>query len=502
MQVFNFTDQVINKKYKISHQINKGSFGLLYKAKDLETDLDVAVKIEPYSLSKKYLIKEARILNMLQKSHHVPRIFWCGSKPNSSFLVMELLGKNLDELFLQCGRKLSLKTVLMLADQMISNLEFIHSKGFLHRDINPRNICVGLAEKSSIFYSIDFGLSSNFRELTMNDQLKEDFPFVGTLNFASVKSHKGSEQTCSDDLESLFYVIIYFLRGKLPWENIANEKCDLKRKIEEIKQEKINTKTEELCQDLPEELIECINYIRGLEFYTKPDYKFLKKKCEKLYAKKYGAYDFQYDWSRNEEENEKEQLNHENKERIGMRHHKKGKSRLIKEEQKFNNPNEDDEDSLEKYEEQKVCEPIKKKEDETNRRKNSFAKVVPDQIYHIKKKVKIDNAVNLIEKTSSKVTKEKVFEKKEGKAEKNEEESKIEKKENKNEQKNEEIEEKQKIEENKEEQENEERPKTEESLENEKLKSTVKKNFDLLFGKEENCEKRKEGDDKGYCRVF
>jgi len=495
MQVFNFTDQVINKKYKISHQINKGSFGLLFKAIDLDTGLDLAVKIEPYSLSKKYLIKEARIYNLLQKSLHIPRIHWCGSKPNSTFLVMELLGKNLEDLFKECNRKLSLKTILMLADQMIANLEFIHSKGYLHRDINPRNICVGLGEKASKFYSIDFGLSSTYRELTINDQLKENYPFIGTLNFASVKSHQGLEQTCSDDLESLFYVLIYCLIGKLPWENIANEKIDLRRKIEEIKQEKLNMKLEDLCCELPEELKECLEYIKKLEFYMKPDYKLLRKKCVKLYMKKYGSYDYQYDWS-NKEEKEKDLMMfgiNETKEKTGLRHHRKLKSRLIKEEQKINNEKRDS--SIEEnYEEQKVC---KKNEDEGNRRKNSFAMIVPDQIYHIKKKVKIDNAVNLIEKSSTKEiisTKEENDEKMKKSETKNEDNN-----EKKNDKKQEKKEKEKDIDEGKSDDSKSSEGK-ESPLENEKLKSTIKEKFDLLFGKEEeNIGKEK---DKAYCKIF
>lgn len=500
MQIFNYNDLVINKKYKISHQINKGSFGLIFKGKDLETDLDIAIKIEPNLLSKKYLVKEARILHLLQKNHHIPRIHWCGSKPNSTFLVMELLGKNLEDLFIECNKKFSLKTVLMMADQMLSNLEFIHSKGYVHSDINPRNICVGLDDKASTFYSIDFGLSNSFREMTNNDNLKDNHPFVGTLNFASINCHKGFEQTCLDDLESLLYVIIYFLTGKLPWEAIVNEKGDLKKKMEEVKREKINTTIDNLCADLPEELKECLEYIRNLEFYNKPDYKFLKKKCEKLYLKRFGSYDYNYDWTGNDI-NGKEQVFLENKERLVLRHNKKAKCRLIKEELNCNNENNHISvfDLEQKYEEEKTCDvKSKKNEEENTRRKNVFP-FVPDQIYHIKKKVKIDNAINIMEKNTPLEIKEvKLPEKKEeetkGKTNENEE---IKQKNLKNEQGEEHKEDIKK---------NEiktnifiHKTSFQEVPENEELKSTIKEKFDLLFGNEEEEKKKKE---KGYCLVF
>lgn len=485
MQIYNFNDLLINKKYKILHQINKGSFGLIFKARDLENELDVAVKIEPYSVTKKYLIKEARILHKLQKNSHIPRIYWCGNKqPQTSFLVMELLGKNLDDLFNDCNRKFSLKTVLMMAEQMITNLEFIHSNGYVHRDINPRNICVGLGDKSNIFYSIDFGLSNTYRKLSSEDNLKGDFPFVGTLNFASINSHKGYEHTCLDDLESLFYVIVYFLSGKLPWEDISYQKGDLRKKIEDIKNEKMNISIDDLCKGLPEELKECVQYIKGLKFYMEPDYKFLKKKCNSLFMKNFEKYDFEFDWKGLEAKMEKESFNGiDNKEKNQSKHSKKTK---IKNPRIFDDNSENPLNFVTKFDEMKEYEECKKNEDENMTRRKNLND--PNQIYHIKKKVKIDEPINLMKKTNSSSSKtEEIISKKES--------VKTDENISKNEINSEKI--KQKNEEEK------FLPAIREIQENKELKANVKEKYDLLFGINNDASTEiYNSESKGYCRLF
>lgn len=466
MQIYNFNDHLINKKYKISQQINKGSFGLIFKAHDLESESDVAVKIEKFGTSKKYLLKEARILHKLQKSLHIPRIYWCGDKADTTFLVMELLGKNLDDLFKECNKKFHLKTVLMLADQMLANLEFIHSLGYVHCDINPRNICVGLGGKARVFYFIDFGLSTSYRKLQPDDNLKAKYPFVGTLNFSSINIHKGFERTCLDDIESFFYMMIYFLNGKLPWEDIANGKGDTRKRIQDIKNEKINLDINVVCVDWPLEIVECFKYFKGLEFHMKPDYNYMRKQFQEVYLKKFGSFDYKYDWSDLEVGQKEEEIP-----------------------KKTNKKNKFFDDHYK--EEQKQVEKCKKnEEDNVTRRKNSF---IPNQIYQIKKKVKINESINLLEKPSINKTSEKVQIQKEKSSE--EKPEKI----------NENLQEKTK--ENS--QENETKAAVplenlQENSENKALKANVKERFDLLYGIDNSMKtlQEKYPENKGYCRLF
>lgn len=132
---------------------------------------------------------------------------------------MDLLAQNLEELFVMCKRSFTLKTVLMLADQLISNLEYIHFKNFVHRDIKPENFLIGSGRKSHVVHTIDFGLSKRYRDVRTYEHvpLKDGKPIIGKCRYASINSHKGMEQSRRDDMEALGYMLIYFLKGTLPW---------------------------------------------------------------------------------------------------------------------------------------------------------------------------------------------------------------------------------------------------------------------------------------------
>jgi serine/threonine protein kinase len=166
-------------------------------------------------------------------------------------MVLDLLGPSLEDLFNFCDRQFSLKTVLMLADQMLARVEYVHSKNFIHRDIKPDNFLVGLGKKSNVVYCIDFGLAKKFRDPKTHQHIVyvENKSLTGTARYASVNTHLGIEQARRDDLEALGYVFVYFLRGTLPWQGIRG--ATKKQKYEKIAQKKISTPPEVLCKGLP-----------------------------------------------------------------------------------------------------------------------------------------------------------------------------------------------------------------------------------------------------------
>jgi len=166
-------------------------------------------------------------------------------------MVMEYLGSNLEDLFVCNQKHFSLKTVLMLAGQMIERLKYVHSRQYLHQDIKPENFVMGRGKKASLVYILDFGLAKKYRNPKTNQHIayREGKTLTGTARYASINTHKGIEQSRRDDIEGLLHVLIYFLRGGLPWQGIAGN--NKKEKYNKILDVKINTPIANLCTNLP-----------------------------------------------------------------------------------------------------------------------------------------------------------------------------------------------------------------------------------------------------------
>lgn len=169
-------------------------------------------------------------------------------------MVLDLLGPSLEDLFDYCKRKFSLKTVLMIADQMVQRMEYIHTKFFLHRDIKPDNFLIGLGKKQHIVYCIDFGLAKRYKDPRTGTHIpyRDGKSLTGTARYASVNTHLGVEQARRDDLESVGFVLVYFIKGKLPWQGIdARTK---KEKYDKIRDKKAATTIAELSKGCPAEI--------------------------------------------------------------------------------------------------------------------------------------------------------------------------------------------------------------------------------------------------------
>ncbi|VAI47091.1 unnamed protein product [Triticum turgidum subsp. durum] len=194
-------EHVIGGKFKLGRKIGSGSFGELYLGVNIQSSEEVAIKLESVKSRHPQLHYESKLYMLLQGGMGIPHLKWFGVDGEYNVMVIDLLGPSLEDLFNYCNRKFTLKTVLLLADQMIARVEYMHSRGFLHRDIKPDNFLMGLGRKASQVYVIDYGLAKKYRDLQTHKHIpyRENKNLTGTARYASVNTHLGVEQSRRDD---------------------------------------------------------------------------------------------------------------------------------------------------------------------------------------------------------------------------------------------------------------------------------------------------------------
>ncbi|KAI9222569.1 kinase-like domain-containing protein [Blastocladiella britannica] len=344
--------------FRIGPRIGSGSFGCVYRGtwvsgtslaatavgmdRDIARRAPVAIKAEAVydekGTAKAPLIPgEAKVLLAMQGTSGFPLVHWYGecvvdqdpaaptrlpvtttrkrsaaataaavaaaaaaaaAKPRLfRMLVMDILGPSLQDLFDKCGKRLSIKTVCMIADQMLVRLEEMHTRGYLHRDLKPENILIGPpgSHQQHIIYLIDFGLACP-RPGGSEPLKKHNEKCIGTLRYMCRASHRGKVQYPRDDLEALGYILVFFARGHLPWQRkymrpVANASLsDQKKLVLDVKE---YTTPEKLCEGLPHEFAQYMALARKLPYNADPPYRQLRQ----LFLQAAGAqYDWRYDW--------------------------------------------------------------------------------------------------------------------------------------------------------------------------------------------------------------
>ena len=243
-------EKIFDKNFTISinKQLGKGGFGQIYLGRNIRENYPIAIKVEESS-NRSHLHLEYEILKDIQGGVGIPRIFKYRQGHNHNYLLMELLGKSLDKLFTENNKSFSYKTIFQIGYQMIDRIQYVHSKGYIHRDIKPGNFVIGRGDKSKIIYLIDFGLSKRY----IDPETQKHIPYkigkglTGTARYVSLFTHYGIEQARRDDIESIAFNLIYFARGKLPWQGVKTK--NKKEKHKKIMESKLVHTPEILCSN-------------------------------------------------------------------------------------------------------------------------------------------------------------------------------------------------------------------------------------------------------------
>ncbi|XP_048452562.1 tau-tubulin kinase 1-like [Rhincodon typus] len=284
---------VVKDRWKVLKKIGGGGFGEIYEATDLLIRENVALKVESAQQPKQVLKMEVAVLKKLQGKDHVCRFIGCGRNEKFNYVVMQLQGRNLADLRRSQPRgTFTMSTTLRLGKQILQSIEAIHSVGFLHRDIKPSNFAMGrLPSTYRKCYMLDFGLARQYTNT--NGEVRPPRAvagFRGTVRYASVNAHKNREMGRHDDLWSLFYMLVEFAVGQLPWRKIKD-----KEQVGLIK-EKYDHRM--LLKHMPSEFHSFLDHVSTLDYFTKPDYQLIMSVLENSSKERNITENEAFDWEK------------------------------------------------------------------------------------------------------------------------------------------------------------------------------------------------------------
>jgi len=278
-------DFILDSREKIGY----GSFGDVYSGRIRSNDQPIAIKLEQIHKDPT-LFNESKFLTHLKEIERIPKLIWVGQQGNYNILIMNLLGSSLKNLMELCQGKFTLATTLKISIQILEILRKIHDRGVILRYLKPGNMVIGTGDNKNFVYLIDFGISKYYSYYGIHIPYNSHKKYImGNRIFISININNNIEGSRRDDIESLGYNLVYFMKGTLPWSKVRSEKIALHKKI--------NTSLDELCEGLPYEFKEFIRYARKLEFTERPNYNYLKELLFRA-AKKNGIDldKVEYDW--------------------------------------------------------------------------------------------------------------------------------------------------------------------------------------------------------------
>jgi casein kinase 1 len=302
------SSNVVGVHYRVGKKIGEGSFGVIFEGTNLLNNQQVAIKFEPRKSDAPQLRDEYRTYKILVGCPGIPNVYYFGQEGLHNILVIDLLGPSLEDLFDHCNRRFTIKTVVMVAKQMLSRVQTIHEKNLIYRDIKPDNFLIGRpgTKTANVIHVVDFGMAKQYRDPKTKQHIpyRERKSLSGTARYMSINTHLGREQSRRDDLEALGHVFMYFLRGGLPWQGL--KAATNKQKYEKIGEKKQTTVIKDLCEGFPIQFEKYLTYVRNLGFEDTPDYDYLRDLFTQALKETGGVEDGEYDWMKVSKDSKKD----------------------------------------------------------------------------------------------------------------------------------------------------------------------------------------------------
>jgi serine/threonine protein kinase len=210
-------------------------------------------------------------LQELQGGEGIAKFYDNGKFNGFAFMVIELLGSNLSSLRKSLNG-FSLNTVVLILIETLERIEFVHFKGYVHRDIKPQQFILG---PKDVIYLVDFGISKKYIIDGHHMAFQSQCERAGSSSYASINSHIGIRLSRRDDLESWVYMGVSLIQGFLPWQQ--GKTLNNNRKWQNVFTIKRATKDEDLFSKCPKQLQSILSYIRTVKFEEKPNYLYIKE---------------------------------------------------------------------------------------------------------------------------------------------------------------------------------------------------------------------------------
>ncbi|EFO90509.1 hypothetical protein GCK72_000558 [Caenorhabditis remanei] len=260
----------IKDQFVVKKKLGEGACGQVFLVELLQGKGRAAMKVEPLMKNKEdeILKMEVYVLKKLQNSRHVCRLLGSGKTETFTYLVMSLLGKEIGDVRRRMpGRKISAPSTLRIFIQLVKALQDMHEAGFVHRDVKPSNMALGV-KNEQVVYIFDFGLSRQIMLPDASGKLKLREPrnksmFRGTVRYCSLNVHQHKDQGRHDDLYGALYAMIETVTSTLPWKGKPKKECaGLKEK----------TTDTQLCKNCPKSFEIIASTLRKLTYKETPPY--------------------------------------------------------------------------------------------------------------------------------------------------------------------------------------------------------------------------------------